>query len=267
MIPPKARGLRTRIKGYCQRKSAYLLATRKVFWTYNYPVVSFTFDDFPRSAFLIGGRILEDYGCRGTYFASLGLEGNSSPSGELFSRVNLEELLARGHEVGCHTFDHADAWKTTPRRFREAIHKNREALSAIAPGYGFRSLAYPLTEPRPRIKRIAQEYFSCCRGGGRMLNGGWLDLNLLKSFFIDRKNRGDQDFFERLIEKNRVDKSWLIFSTHDVSENASDYGCSPEQFEKLVRRAVDSGAEILPLAKVVSCLSAATPGRQAATVP
>ena len=30
-------------------------------------VVSFTFDDFPRTALEIGGRILEDAGVRGTY--------------------------------------------------------------------------------------------------------------------------------------------------------------------------------------------------------
>src|SRR2546429_104887 len=38
------------------------------------PLISFTFDDFPRSAFLDAGSILRRYGALGTYYASLGLK-------------------------------------------------------------------------------------------------------------------------------------------------------------------------------------------------
>lgn len=251
----RIRNFRNKIEGYYQRKSAHFFAKRKILWTGEKPVISFTFDDFPRSSFILGGKILGAHHCLGTYFASLGLAGASSPSGELFSWEDLKELLSKGHEVGCHTYNHLDAWKTTPRLFRESIIKNREAMRSVFPGHAFRSFAYPLTEPQPRIKRIAQEYFTCCRGGGRALNSGWIDLNLLKSFFIDIKSRNNLDYFRGIIEKNRVDKSWLILSTHDISENPSDYGCSPELFEEIVRYAVDSSADILPLAQVISRLT------------
>ena len=40
-------------------------------------VVSFTFDDFPRSAWSNGGAVLEEYDVRGTYYAAMGLAGTA----------------------------------------------------------------------------------------------------------------------------------------------------------------------------------------------
>src|SRR6185295_18271573 len=62
------------------------------------PLVSFTFDDFPRSALAEGGRILAEQGVRGTYFVSMQLLGGPSVSGPIASRDDLQTLLHDGHE-------------------------------------------------------------------------------------------------------------------------------------------------------------------------
>ena len=64
--------VRQRIKGFCQRTATHSLFTRPVAIPSQKPFISFTFDDFPRSAWLTGGAILERFGVRGTYYASLG---------------------------------------------------------------------------------------------------------------------------------------------------------------------------------------------------
>ena len=51
------------------------------------PLISFSFDDFPRSALFTGGALLEQYGVAGTYYASLGLMGKTSPTGEIFRQA------------------------------------------------------------------------------------------------------------------------------------------------------------------------------------
>ena len=56
-------------------------------------LISFTFDDFPRSAFLEAGSILTRYGVRGTYYASLGLMGKPSPMGPMFQAEDVPEVL------------------------------------------------------------------------------------------------------------------------------------------------------------------------------
>src|SRR5882672_2281183 len=66
------------------------------------PVISFTFDDFPRSALHEGGAILKRYGVRGTFYVSMGLMGQDWPAGPGFLAQDLQEALGDGHELGCH---------------------------------------------------------------------------------------------------------------------------------------------------------------------
>src|SRR5580704_13039157 len=76
------------------------------------PIVTFTFDDFPRSALTVGGSILESFAARATYYVSMGLMDAENQLGPQFSREDLHSLVERGHEVAIHGFDHLSAWKT-----------------------------------------------------------------------------------------------------------------------------------------------------------
>src|SRR5687768_7929608 len=79
------------------------------------PLISFTFDDFPRSALDVAGEILKQRGVAGTYYASLGLMNRDSPVGPIFGESDLVRLVGDGHELGSHTFSHRSAWSTRPR--------------------------------------------------------------------------------------------------------------------------------------------------------
>ena len=97
------------------------------------PVISFTFDDFPRSALMNAGAILRERGLAGTYYASFGLMGRTAPTGEIFTREDLDELIRQGHELACHTFDHCDSWETAPAEFEASILRNqRGGCRAVA---------------------------------------------------------------------------------------------------------------------------------------
>jgi len=50
-----------------------------------------------------------------------------------------------------------------------------------------------------------------------------------------------------LIAENLKRKTWLIFYTHDVRENPSPYGCTPELMEQTVSCAVRSGCRVLTI--------------------
>lgn len=214
------------------------------------PVISFTFDDFPRTALLTGGAILNRLGASGTYYTALGLLGQDSPSGELFVQEDLRKALDGGHELGCHTFSHYDSWQTKPEIFEDSIVQNRVALSELVAGAQFKSFSYPLSSPRPTIKRAAAKHFLCCRGGGQTLNVGTVDLNQLSAYFLE-KAEGDILTVKGLIDRNKSERGWIIFATHDVSPNPSPYGCTPEFFEDVVQYALASGARILPVAKAL----------------
>jgi peptidoglycan/xylan/chitin deacetylase (PgdA/CDA1 family) len=211
------------------------------------PFISFTFDDFPRSAWLTGGAILKRFGLAGTYYVSLGMVGKDSPSGAIFLLDDLKDLVAGGHELGCHTFAHCHSWETRPELFEESVIENERVLGVLLPGEKFRTLAYPISWPRPQIKQRVAKHFVCCRGGDQMFNIGLTDLNNLYAYHLDWRNRNDFESVRHLIDRNRREAGWLIFVTHDVGDPPSRFGCATDFFEGVVRHAVDSGATILPV--------------------
>ena len=59
-------GLRRRLANKWRRLSVDRFGRRQFRLRSDAPYVSFTFDDFPRSAYLEGGRVLAERGARGT---------------------------------------------------------------------------------------------------------------------------------------------------------------------------------------------------------
>src|SRR5580692_2797537 len=233
-----------RSQQYYRRRAASLLFRRPLLVRPERPLISFSFDDFPQSALLIGGAILNRFGLVGTYYASLGLLGRETPTGRMFDAGDLTMLLERGHELGCHTFSHCDSWDTGTVAFEKSIIENRAALNRLIPGTEFKSFSYPISLPRPQTKRNIADHFLCCRAGGQALNEGKADLNQLAAFFLE-KSRDDIQAIKALIDHNREVRGWLIFATHDISDDPTPYGCTPGFFEEVVQYAVSSGARIL----------------------
>lgn len=231
------------------------------------PLISFTFDDFPRSAFLNARPILGRYGIRGTYYVSMSLAGKQSQIGPMYQTEDLEELARLGHELGCHTFGHCHSWNTPPDVYEKAILDNQLALNEILPGATFQTFSYPFSGPRLAVKQVAARHFLCCRGGGlragrfllrhqpggQTFNSGITDLNLLCAFFLEQ-SRENPEVVKRLIDQNAQARGWLIFATHDVCEKPSRFGCTPSFFEQVVRWSLESGARILPVVKILEVL-------------
>lgn len=253
--------LRSRVRSRCQIGLSLYGGRRMVSLRPKFPIVSFTFDDFPQSAFRVGGEILESYGGRGTYFVSLSLMDREIPAGRAFSKEDLLGAIEGGHELGCHTYAHCHAWETEPSAFERSILENRRTLKSLLPEATFQTLSYPVACPRPGTKRVAGKHFVCCRGGGRaltsgrannrgctdpILNIGRVDANNLQSFFLEKSN-GDSGAITRLIDINAEKQGWLILATHEISRTPTPLGCSPAFFERIVEYAVASGAKILPM--------------------
>lgn len=242
----KPRQIWLRLRGRAQRETSRRMFKRSFEMCNDAAFISFTFDDFPRSALVEGGAILHSYGVAGTYYASLGLMGQETPTGRIFLAEDLDPLLAKGHELGCHTFDHCHSWDTKPSVFERSIYENATALNSVLPGSVFKSFSYPLCCPRPFTKRRVGRHFTCCRGGGQTFNVGTADLNHLSAYFLE-KSRDRPAAVEQAIDMNCRAHGWLILATHDVCEEPTPYGCTSSFFERIVRHAVKSGARVLPV--------------------
>jgi len=247
--------LAMKFRGRYQRATAHYLSRRPFAIHPRTPIISFTFDDFPRSALLTGGAILQSFGLAGTYYASLGLMGEQTATGTMCLAEDLKALVEQGHELGCHTFKHSHAWDTEPSTFENAIIENQQALRELIPGAFFKTLSYPISAPRARTKQKASKYFACCRGGGQTFNVRRADLNYLSAYFLEQ-SRDNPEEIKQLIDQNCRAGGWLIFATHDICKAPTPWGCTPDLFEEIVQYSLNSGARILPVFQAYEALRA-----------
>lgn len=248
----------SRLRGASARRMAKWFGRRPFLIPAGRRVISFTFDDFPRSSVFNGGAILEQAGAAGTYYAALGLAGTTIATGEIFVPNDLPRLVAGGHEIGCHTYDHCPAWETPAPAYLASVERNLHAFAATPENPRLATHSYPISYPRPATKIRLGQKFRACRGGGQVANHGPTDLNYVNSLFLEQC-RGDFAAIDRAIGSVVERGGWLVFSTHDVAESPTRFGCSPAFFTGVVQRAVASGAAILPMEKALDVLGAGRP--------
>lgn len=207
------------------------------------PIVSFSFDDFPRSAYSVGGTILEHFGARGTFYAACGLMNTCNELGDHFRADDLDSLLDRGHELASHTYSHISARSVSCAEFCKDVEKGRQAVEKVT-GAESPNFAYPFGHVTLRAKQASGLSLASVRGIFPGFNGPEADLNLLRanSLYGDLDGSGR---VEKLIAENCKRKNWLIFYTHDVRPEPSPYGCTPRLFEAAVSYAAQSGCRIL----------------------
>lgn len=213
------------------------------------PIISFTFDDFPRSALDIAGTMLSDRGVRGTYYAALGLMGKTTIVGDMFGRRDLESLLAAGHELACHTFEHARCCDVTRRQLMISCENNRCGMAEILDGYIPQNFSFPEGVVTVSAKVLLSSVYDTCRTIESGINRDPVDLGFLRAnrlYSHLEKSKVNEMFLE-----NRRQNGWSILYTHDVSATPSPYGCTPQYFREVLGYAIDSGADILPIAEAL----------------
>lgn len=81
-------------------------------------IISFTFDDVPKTAVTNGVKIFNNYGIKGTFYLSLELLGGYSDVGlPIADRNDIENLISNGHEIGDHTYSHLRAFKVSDEEY------------------------------------------------------------------------------------------------------------------------------------------------------
>jgi peptidoglycan/xylan/chitin deacetylase (PgdA/CDA1 family) len=237
------------------QQTLHSLYARTVPWADRDPIVSFTFDDFPRTAYSVGGAILRCFGAHGTYYTAPGLMGTSNELGEQFLSEDIHSLVDDGHELASHTFSHLSSRAVPPSVYGEDFERGRKALREVAGIPDSGNFAFPFGHVTLNTKRIVGPKTSSSRSIFPGFNGPEVDLNLLRANSL----YGGMDQFEKarqLILENEKRKTWLIFYSHDVRSTPSPYGCSPQLLEATAAYAIQRGCRILTVSEVVTELEA-----------
>lgn len=217
-------------------------------WPPERRVVSFTFDDFPRTAGTNGASILEGYGARGTFYSSFGLAGRDSPSGVISTHEETAALAERGHEIGCHTFSHLDCSTVDVREVGRDCARNRDAAARLGlPGLS--SFAFPFGGINDSSRHAIATSYRSARSVWRGVNRGRYDLAALRAFPLTSPTT--LRIARRLLEDVEAQGGWVVFVTHDVTHDASAFGCTPGLLTEVCRLALQCGAEVLPVGLVL----------------
>lgn len=197
------------------------------------PLVSFTFDDVPASAYTNGAAILEQHGVRGTFYVAAGTLGQTDKDWRVIDRDQVGALHHRGHEIGCHTFSHVGVDTLDARALDEECQHNREALREICPGLDVTNFCYPFGRVSLPRKLQLDDRFDSCRGIYEGINASVVDLALLRVIELyDRTLTRDK--LDRVLRETRACNGWLIFYTHDVAQPPSWIGASPRLLHETI---------------------------------
>lgn len=219
------------------------------------PMVSFTFDDIPKSAATLGAAMLEEYDARGTFYVAGGLVGTFSPDWAITGDDDIVDLHRRGHEIGCHTFSHTRTCDLDAATLAAEIKQNREYLLALDPSIEVENFAYPYGYGSLLRKRQLSTAFQSCRSIVPGVNSGTVDRQFLQAVPLTHDGIDDEGI-ARVFDEALATNGWLIFYTHDVSERPSRYGCSPALLRQALEAALRRNIPILSMAEALQCAGA-----------
>lgn len=219
-------------------------------WPAGRPMVSFTFDDIPQSAASVGAPMLEEFGGRGTFYVSGGLVNRWSGHWDGVTPDGIIALHRCGHEIACHTFSHRPAVDLDAAALAEEAETNRRYLHTLDPSIEIENFAYPYGIGSVFRKGQLKRMFRSSRGIIPGVNAGHIDLHFLRATPLIEPHL-DAQGVERVFDEALASGGWLIFYSHDVTEQPSPYGCTPQ----LLRRALEAAARRnMPIVSVAAAL-------------
>jgi peptidoglycan/xylan/chitin deacetylase (PgdA/CDA1 family) len=214
------------------------------------PVASITFDDFPKSAWTNGGRILADYGARGTYYAAGGFCGRTVGGMEYYDAEDLRALAAAGHEIGSHGFGHQLVPTLSRQELADDAARNADFLKPFLHGGRARSYAYPYGAASVHGKKFLSDRFCNLRGVHAGLNRGQVDLAQLQAFAIDIGSWNPKTI-ARAITLAQHNHAWIVFYTHEVCASPGPFGATEAMLREVLDGLAAARIPVLPMREAV----------------
>ena len=213
-------------------------------------VVTFTFDDAPKSACVTGASILARHGCKGTWYVAGGLTHQLELGRPCHSVADIQMLMASGHHIGCHTFSHRPLPQLARAEVQAEMARNAAFLQELGLDPAHLHFAYPLGEFDWTSKRLATQQYQSVRVTGGGLQVGQADLHALRSERLYQNAISDEQVHALALATARS-RGWLIFYTHDVEPEPSPYGCKPDLLDLAIDAALEAGCLVLPIDEAI----------------
>jgi peptidoglycan/xylan/chitin deacetylase (PgdA/CDA1 family) len=194
------------------------------------PLASISFDDFPKSAWQVGGKILDKYGVKGTYYAVGDFCSKVAEGVQQYDADDIRELVAQGHELGSHTYKHTSVFTVSNAALRKEEADNQAFFNEILGDYRLSTFAYPFGDISPRTKKLYSELYPLSRGIRHGVNGKWFDMAQLKAVPIESR-LWNPEFIENWVREASEKNAYLCLFTPDISDNPTPWGATPQMLD------------------------------------
>lgn len=242
----------TSLSAKLSRKILPYRARRDLHFKLDKPIVSFTFDDFPRSAIANGSDQLEKQGWLAGFYVAAGLMGIDNHHGPHFTAKDILELVENGHEIAGHTYTHVDCDQLGLTQTLAEIEKNKAALIAMGHDKKIEHFAYPFGAANAQLKHGLQDQFKTMRGVTPGVHIDKADLNALKSTPLYSGSAINDAL--HMIQSLETRPGWLILFAHDIQDSPSEWGCTPSEFKSVVQAVKQCGAEVMTIGATLKLL-------------
>lgn len=253
MIDPSLYSPDRSLPAKIKRRLTYWRAAKPMRQTPRRGMISFTFDDFPKSAAQYGADALEDAGAKGAFYTCTGMMGQTNRMGEMYNMDDLGALASRGHEIAAHTHNHIDCARVDPATVRSEICHNLAELQRLKTPKDVPHFAWPYGETSPTNKSKIGDLVSTGRGILPGINKKGSDLMQLGAFELTPDQWTTQRAADA-IEKTARKGGWTIIFTHDVCAHPSAFGTTPESIRRLAKQSRDAGLDILTVSEAFARL-------------
>lgn len=204
-------------------------------------IISFSFDDCPKSAITNGLPLVEAEGWRSTIFVATALCETTNHLGLHMSEADIIDVHSRNHEIADHTFSHLSANDANVKDFVADVERNQQALTKLGLPRS-RHFAYPYGHVSPALKRALSNKFQTLRGVVSSENPVQ-DGNLLNAMRVYSNDSIDLALSQ--IKEAKNTPQWLHLFTHDIRDTPSEFGCTIEDFKTIIAAVKDSALRVM----------------------
>lgn len=135
----------------------------------------------------------------------------------------------------------------------EDLDRNARFRARLTPDPRARNFAYPYNQASIGCVSVLRRRFRSARAGRSGINRGAVNVFHLNAVEIAQP---EDARLASWIDSAARDPGWLIFFTHDVSDQPIAFGSTRRTFERLVSHALACGCEVLAVDKALDRLGA-----------
>jgi peptidoglycan/xylan/chitin deacetylase (PgdA/CDA1 family) len=234
---------------------------------FNQPLVTVTFDDGWESVYTTALPLLQKYGIPTTQYIISGVSADQ----HYMSIAQIKDMQRAGHDIGCHTVDHADLTKINADQLKHELEDCKTTLEGKL-GTNVVDFASPYGSNNDQtFAAIKKVYRSQRNTNGDITTNGVSDqdVNLLENFnplnieaITLRRETTDAEL-QQAIDYAVSHNAWLVLNYHDVEDGASKFGLNQQTLESQLAAVSHAKARVVTLAQVMNAITAsATAGKR-----